>query len=145
MIRKYQSIDREALLQILQQNTPDYFAHEEQADFEQFLTNKGDCFFVAEQDGRLQGGGGYVFKSEESLGVIAWYLVDPNCQGQGIGRQLLDRSLQALETAGPPERIIVRTSQFADSFFAKAGFELKYTEKDFWSPGYDLHFMELPR
>jgi hypothetical protein len=37
----------------------------------------------------------------------------------------------------------VRTTQLTDQFYAKMGFQLERTEKDFWAKGLDLYQMRM--
>jgi hypothetical protein len=41
------------------------------------------------------------------------------------------------------DKLVVRTSQMASSFFEKFGFATTDIQKDFWAPGIDLHYMEM--
>ena len=143
MIRRFRIADKEALLLLFRRNVPAYFAPEEEADLDRFLDKHGETFFVAEEDGVIQGGGGYVVPAEGGVGMIAWYFVHPESHGQGWGRQLLTKSLEQLYLHPRVEQIKVRTSQFADRFFARAGFELQRVEKNYWAPGYDLYEMVI--
>ena len=141
-IRLYTTEDRVAVLDIFRKNTPKYFALEEEKDLDMYLNQFAQSYFVWEENGQILGAGGC--NKKEHMGVVSWYFVDPAAQGKGIGRALLDHSLQYLRQDASLDRFRVRTSQWADRFFAKAGFQLKRIEKDFWAPGLDLYEMEMP-
>jgi ribosomal protein S18 acetylase RimI-like enzyme len=57
-------------------------------------------------------------------GVLYDIVVDPGHRGQGVGRQLLDATLSALEVKGAP-RVVLSTAEQnepAQRLFASAGF-----------------------
>lgn len=141
MIRAYRPEDFPSVIQLFQLNTPQYFAPEEQHDLEEYLGKHAQHFFIFEKDQRIQGAGGYNLLEDEAR--ISWYFIHPDAQGQGIGKALVQHSLNELKKAHGVPKIMVRTSQHAWRFFEKMGFELKMTEKDFWAPGFDLYQMEL--
>lgn len=144
MIRRYEASDLAQVIEIFQQNTPQYFAVEEQTDLEQFLQANGDNYWVIEQEGVIAGCGGIVFSEEEQVGRIAWDFFSPNFQGKGLGRRLTEFRLAEIRKKNTVQRIIVRTSQLANSFYAKFGFEIEHIEKDYWAPGLHLYDMQMP-
>jgi ribosomal protein S18 acetylase RimI-like enzyme len=85
---------------------------------------------VAERDGEVAG---YAYAGVEGTdymalrgpaGVLYDIVVDPLHRGQGVGRMLLDATLDALEARGAP-RIVLSTAErneAAQRFFARAGF-----------------------
>lgn len=141
MIRSYNHQDKPQVIHLFQLNTPQYFGVEEQADLEHYLDHEIDGFFVYEFDDKIVGAGGYNITPTD--GRLSWYFTNPAYQGKGIGKALVEYALSELKLKNPP-KIIVRTSQLADKFFAKFGFVLQKVEKDYWSKGLDLHQMELP-
>lgn len=143
MIRTYQPEDKQALIDLLRLNTPKYFAAEEEKDFVQYLAQHGEEHFVWEENGRVLGCAGCNWYPDSNEGRVAWFIVDPQTQGRGIGKNLLNYCLDQLKKNPATRKIIVRTSQFAEGFFAKGGFETERHEKDFWSPGYDLVYMTM--
>jgi len=144
MIRKYHPSDKSAVIDIFQQNTPDYFAVEEQADLEQFLLTNGNNYWLIEQDGLVAGCGGIVINEGLNEGRIAWDFLSPNFQGQGLGRQLTEFRLTEIRKTPSIQRIVVRTSQLAYKFYAKFGFQTEKIEEDYWAPGLDLYAMQMP-
>ena len=141
MIRSYQSADYLEVLDLFLLNTPKYFAPEEQKDLEEYLVKYVEHFYVFEKDSKILGVGGYNILDEE--GRVSWYFIHPDSQGQGIGKALVQHSLESLKKEPGIERIVVRTSQHAWRFFEKMGFELYKKEKDFWAPGFDLYQMKF--
>ena len=85
---------------------------------------------VAERDGEVIG---YTYAGVEGTdymslrgpaGVLYDIVVDPAHRGQGVGRALLDATLEALEAKGAP-RVVLSTAEGNESaqrLFARAGF-----------------------
>ena len=85
---------------------------------------------VAEQDGEVLG---YTYAGVEGYdymalrgpaGVLYDIVVDPAHRGQGVGRVLLDATLEALEAKGAP-RVVLSTAERNESaqrLFTRAGF-----------------------
>ena len=85
---------------------------------------------VAERDGEVIG---YTYAGIEGndymslrgpAGVLHDIVVDPAQRGQGVGRMLLDATLEALEAKGAP-RIVLSTAEQNESaqrLFSRAGF-----------------------
>jgi ribosomal protein S18 acetylase RimI-like enzyme len=85
---------------------------------------------VAERDGEVVG---YTYAGVEGTdymslrgpaGVLHDIVVDPDHRGQGIGRRLLDATLEALQAKGAP-RVVLSTAERNESaqrLFARAGF-----------------------
>lgn len=144
MIRKYRTADLPKVIEIFQQNTPKFFALEEQADLEQFLEKNRENYWLIEQDGVIAGCGGIVYSEDEQIGRIAWDFFAPNFQGKGLGRQLTAFRLAEIRKNKAVKKIIVRTSQLAYSFYAKFGFEVEKIEENYWAPGLHLYDMQMP-
>lgn len=69
-------------------------------------------------------------------------MVDPRHQGEGIGGKLLTYRLELLKLTPKIKKIKVRTTQLTHEFYAKYGFALVNTQKDYWAKGLDLYEME---
>ena len=142
IIRTFQSHDREALLEVLSLNIPMYFAPEEKEDFENYLSQHADHYFIVEEDGRCLGGGGYNFWEAGKEARLSWDFLHPDARGKGLGRMLATHRIDEIKTNPSVEKIVVRTSQLAFLFYEKIGFKLIYKEKDYWAQGFDLYYME---
>ena len=144
MIRPYQETDKAKLIDLLRLNTPKYFAPAEEEDFVQYLIKHESEHYVFEDtDGTILGCAGGNWYPESTDGRVAWFIVDPQAQGRGVGMALLQHCLEVLRSNPATTKVIVRTSQFAEGFFAKGGFTFQYREEDYWAPGYDLVLMDL--
>lgn len=140
-IRAYRSKDKEELIELLKDNVPTYFAENEVADYETYLDEDVQKYFVAEIDGTIVGAGGINFQRDNRIGRISWDFVCPERQSQGIGSALLKHRLALLNEMDSIETVVVRTSQLAFRFYEKNGFVLKEIHKDYWAPGYDMYKM----
>jgi ribosomal protein S18 acetylase RimI-like enzyme len=94
------------------------------------LDSPNIVILVAEQGGEVVG---YTYAGIEGTdymslrgpaGVVYDIVVDPAHRGQGVGRELLDATLQALQAKGAP-RVVLSTAERNESaqrLFARAGF-----------------------
>lgn len=142
MIRTYQSTDQIALLHLLQLNIPTYFHPSEQKDFEVYLTELREDYFVVEQEGCIIGSGGINYFREEHIARISWDVLHPDWQGKGIGSQLLKHRLSHIQQQSDIQEVIVRTSQLAYLFYEKFGFQLIKKTPNFWAKDFDLYEMK---
>lgn len=142
-IRAYKADDLEELLRLFRLNVPRYFAVAEEDELRDYLQRYSDTYFILEEEDEIAGGGGIRITQQGSVGSITWIFFDPQQQGRGRGRALVNYCLSQLQQAGTVKKIQVRTSQFAYGFFEKFGMVLQTTEKDYWAPGLDLYVMEM--
>ena len=140
-IRKYNAVELPLLLEIFSMNVPAGFAESEKADYHTYLENEAEHYWVIVLGEKIIGAGGVNFSGDSKTGFISWDLLDPEYQGQGYGKKLLEYRLHFLQNSHV-NTIIVRTSQMAFPFYEKSGFVLQSVHKDFWAKGYDMYFME---
>ncbi|KAA3634022.1 MAG: GNAT family N-acetyltransferase, partial [Bacteroidetes bacterium] len=131
------------LMQIMQLNIPDAFAESEAKDFEHYLEQELEDYFVIEIDRKLAGGGGVNYFPEERSARISWDMLHPEYHKKGFGKQLTIHRINHIKNNPSISEIIVRTSQQAFQFYEKLGFILFRTKQDFWAKGYDLYEMRL--
>lgn len=143
MIRKYSYIDKPKLIELIRQNTPEYFDASEEGDFENYLDTEVEDYFVYEENFEVIGGGGVNCFPTEKLARISWDMIEPKFHGKGIGKKLTQFRINHLKGNPEIEVILVRTSQFAYKFYEKMGFELEKVEKDFWAKNFDLYQMRM--
>ncbi len=142
-IRPFISNDTKAVVQLLKNNTPKYFAPSEEKDLLHYLDSERDDYYVIEEDGVVLGAGGINYFPEQKRARISWDIVNPDVQGKGLGRKLLEFRIDRINKNPSIDVIEVRTSQIAFRFYEKHGFELKSIEKDYWAIGFDLYRMTL--
>lgn len=143
MIREYSIKDKSRVIELLKHNTPKYFDSSEEIDFENYLDNEVEDYFVYEEDSEIIGAGGINYFPEEKLARISWDMIDPRSQGKGIGKKLMQFRINRLTENQTIKLIIVRTTQHVFKFYEKMGFQLEKVEKDFWAKNFDLYQMKM--
>ncbi len=144
MIRPYHPSDKPALLQLIKQNTPTYFAPKEQADFKTYLAENIEAYFVIEEHHHLLGCGGINYENQGKTGIISWDIVHPEFHQKGYGSRLLKHRIKLLKGNPAVTKVKVRTAQYTYKYYEKHGFTLVNISQDYWSKGYDLYDMEMP-
>lgn len=143
MIREYSNKDKPKVIELLRKNTPEYFDISEENDFENYLENEVEDYYVFEENSEIIGAGGINYFTEQKLARISWDVIDPKSQGNGIGKKLTQYRINHLNNNSNIEFIIVRTTQLVFKFYEKMGFELEKVEKDFWAKDFDLYQMKM--
>lgn len=144
MIRKYKKEDQEEVLNLLRLNTPKYFAASEEDDFVKYLNEEADHYFVVEKENVILGSGGFNLGFDEGKTArIAWDIIHPDFQGQGIGKELTLYRISQIRNHTKVNKIVVRTSQIVFKFYEKIGFKTEKIEKNYWADGFDLYLMTL--
>lgn len=140
-IREYDNADKEQLLDLIAVNTPRYFAHSEMKDFEDYLQNHREQYFVIEVEERIVGSGGINFSPREKEAVLSWDIIHPDYQNQGLGKALTQRRMDEISQRSSFDSIRVRTSQLTYQFYEKMGFVLNNVQENYWAEGIDLYDM----
>jgi N-acetylglutamate synthase-like GNAT family acetyltransferase len=142
-IRPWEPADQATVLNLMDLNTPRWFAPAERKALEDYLAREREDYFVLELESQVVGCGGVNYFPGQKLARIAWDILHPAYQGKGYGSHLLRYRLDLIRANSAIERVIVRTSQVAYLYYAKNGFRLLETVGDYWAPGFDLYTMEL--
>ncbi len=143
MIRNYSIEDKSKIIDLLIQNTPEYFDPAEQQDLLHYLDTKVEDYFVYEEQSKILGAGGINYILGDHLARISWDLVTPEMQGKGIGKALMHHRIKHINRKPNIQMISVRTSQLAYKFYEKFGFKLVSVEKDYWAKNFDLYQLEM--
>lgn len=143
MIRTYSKEDKPKVIELLRKNTPDFFDVSEEKDFEKYLEDEIEDYFVYEKNSKIIGAGGINYFPEQRIARISWDMIDPASQGTGIGKKLTAYRINHLNGNSKIQFINVRTSQLAYKFYEKMGFKLEKIEKDFWAKNFDLYKMVM--
>lgn len=144
-IRKYNKKDKYEVLDLVHLNTPQYFASEEATDFDYYLENEIELYYVLESENKIVGCGGINFEENKTIAKISWDVFHPDYQGKSLGTQLLKHRIKELESVESIQKVTVRTSQMAYRFYEKQGFTLLEMRKDYWAKGFDMYNMEYDR
>ena len=145
IIRKYKEEDKHALVNIMQNNIPKYFAETELSDYKEYLEEEIEEYFIASMDNRIIAAGGINYDRPRQLAKISWDIVDVPFHHQGIGSLLLEHRFQVISNKKDIKSIIVRTSQHAFGFYEKKGFKLLERHKDYWAKGFDMYKMSISK
>ncbi len=140
-IREYETNDKEAVMDLLRLNTPEFFAAEEEHDLKNYLENERELYYVLVYDDKIVGCGGINFEDSTTTGKISWDIFNPDYQGKSLGTRLLKHRIEKLQSIDSIQKIMVRTSQVAYKFYEKQGFELLEISKDYWAEGFDMYNM----
>ena len=143
MIRAFNRIDKEKLIELLWLNTPEFFDVIEEKDFIDYLEHYAQHYFVVEENGKIIGSGGINYFAADNLARISWDIIHPDFQGRGIGKKLTIYRINEIKKNPAMDLIVVRTTQLVYKFYQKMGFELEKVEKDFWAKGFDLYQMKM--
>ena len=96
MIREYSKRDKSGIIDLLRKNTPEYFDFSEESDFENYLENEVEDYFVYEKNSEIIGVGGINYFLKEKLARISWDIIDSKHQGKGIGKKLVQHRINNL-------------------------------------------------
>ena len=67
VVREYLTTDKEAVMNLIKLNTPDFFAEEETNDLSNYLDKGIELYYVLLVDGKVVGCGGINFAEKEPL------------------------------------------------------------------------------
>ncbi|QLG13208.1 GNAT family N-acetyltransferase (plasmid) [Deinococcus sp. D7000] len=139
MIRAYQPSDRAACLDIFDANTPRSFVPGERPAFEAWLdeaSGRADYLVMEGPPGVVACGGLWVSEDAERSAGLAWGMVHPAWQRQGLGDALARVRLARLQALGVT-RAVLDTSQFTAPFYARLGFQEVRRTPNGYGPGLD--------
>lgn len=142
VILPYTNEYKEQLNKIFILNTPTYYSEAETGDFNTFLDESSDNYFIIKSLGKLAGAGGYIYSNY--TGRLVWNVIDPGLKGQGLGKTLVSYCIEDLIRNFNVNTIEVWTSEHAKDFYAKFGFEVISKKPNFRGLGLDLYQMQRP-
>ncbi|MEU1426502.1 GNAT family N-acetyltransferase [Nocardia sp. NPDC005746] len=135
-IRKYQPTDKQACLKIMASNTPEFFARHEVSEFEEYLDNLSDPYFVVEDQGAIVACGGWRLRPDGTA-ALCWGMVRRADHHGGIGTLLTRERLRLIREQGRASRVVLVTSQHSQPFFERFGFVAIASVRDGFAPGLD--------
>ncbi len=141
-IRPYCESDRQACLDILGENTPEFFVPGDRDSLGEFLANLPGPYFVGEEHGTVVACGGWATESADAV-VLTWGMVRRALHRRGIGRALLRFRLASIKKNTSANVARLRTVQLVRGFFAREGFEVVAVVPDGFGPGLHRVTMEL--
>ena len=153
IIRPYTPADKPGCISAFKSNMPRFFAPAELEDYSQWLDSLTarqapeagiDNYFVAEDNDRVVGCGGFYLDREKQEATMAWGLISNEHHKKGWGRELFMYRLNVIRSLCVRCRVILDTTQYSFSFFEKIGFGVVKITRDFYGEGLDRYDMELP-
>lgn len=142
VIREYVPTDKEAVMNLIQLNTPAFFAEKESDDLSNYLDTEIELYYVLIFDKNIVGCGGINFAENGTVGKISWDIIHPDYQGKSLGTKLLKYRINILKAIPNIKKITVRTSQVAYKFYEKQGFTLNEIKRNYWAEGFDMYAMQ---
>jgi GNAT superfamily N-acetyltransferase len=139
--RAYATTDRESCLEILAENTPEYFVPADRASLDEFLSNLPGPYFVVVDRDCIVACGGWASGQADDV-VLTWGMVRRALHRKGIGRALLRFRLDAIEREAQAKVVRLHTVQLVQGFFAREGFVVVGVEPNGFGPGLDQVTME---
>ena len=154
VIRSYLKFDREACLDMFDQNCPKYFDPSERSGFCKWLDGQdagriayknsmADFYYVALKNLSVAGCGGFYINAEKPTAHISWTLIHPSFHNNGIGKYLISFCIKQIEKLFPEYLIELETSQHTYLFFEKFGFKTNHITENGYGPG--LHRYDMLR
>jgi N-acetylglutamate synthase-like GNAT family acetyltransferase len=143
-IRTYTVNDRDACLQILEGNTPEFFVPKDCDELANFLDNLPGPYYIVEETGEVIACGGWAMDDDE-IAVLTWGMVRHDLHRQGIGRVLLHHRLNAIREDGRANIVRIRTVQLVQGFYEHEGFKVTDVVPNGYGEGLDRVTMTLRR
>lgn len=140
--KPYQSEDFSACMALFDDNCPSHFAPNEKADYQAYLEQLPEDYYIAYQGKKPLAAFGFLLNHTSKRGQITWIMVAKSTQGTGIGRQMMDKSRQ-LGLAADMEIVDIAASHLSAPFFARFGAKALNHIADGWGPGMHRIDMEL--
>lgn len=142
-IRPYNDItDRQAIINMLRLNTPQYFSPEEENKLINYLDHHLEYYYVVEADKQIIGSGGLNLAEDKTTIKISWDIIHPSYQRKGIGGKLIQYRIEEARNMKGVNIISVRTSQLVFKFYQRFGFELREIATDYWAKGFDMYRLD---
>ena len=141
-IRKFESSDREKVINLLRMNTPDFFSPNEEKDLIYYFDFHADNYYVIENQNNIIGAAGFNLSVDGKTCHLSWDIIHPEYQGKGVGSELTRFRIERIKAIETVQTLAVRTSQLAYKFYQKFGLILRETVRDYWDEGFDLYRME---
>lgn len=138
--RAYRDGDRDACLELFDQNCPEFFAPNEREEYAAFLAAVEGDYTIVLEDGGVAG----AFGLGPHAGAVAlrWILFARAMQGRGLGAAVMSRVRDEMRTRNVAVLHIAASHKSAP-FFARFGAQPITTTRDGWGPGMDRVDMEL--
>ncbi len=148
--RPYTAVDRGPCLTLFDSNCPEFFAHNERADYVAFLDavgakavgGSGTGYTVIDDGEALVGAYGVCPGTTADECRLTWILLAPAAQGRGLGRAIMARVVAAAR-AQRAAWLRIAASHKSAPFFARFGAVVASSTPNGWGPGMHRIDMDL--
>ena len=141
IFKPYGNSDYQSCIEIFDANCPEYFAPNERQDYREFLADRPAAYEVCKADGVVVGAFG-LLDDDAGAKQLNWILLNPQAQGIGIGKKIMERVIQ-LGQESSVSQVNIAASQKSAPFFARFGATPTTTTVEGWGPGLDRVNMVL--
>lgn len=139
VFRCYAASDKDACLELFDENTPEFFAPNERPDYASFLDSCPDKYELCFIDDSIAGAFGLLGNGLHRRS-LNWILLSPARQGLGIGTAIMSRVMD-LARSSNLRLVEIAASHKSAPFFAKFGaIEVSVTDNG-WGPG--MHRVDM--
>jgi GNAT superfamily N-acetyltransferase len=139
--RPYSSNDRERCLGLFDANCPEFFAPNERADYLSFLETSENGYELCLIDDEIAGAFG-LSGNDASRRRLNWIMLNPQFQGLGAGRAIMEKVAVLAASAGI-QVVDIAASHMSAAFFARFGAVAMKVIDNGWGPGMHRVDMEL--
>ncbi|MBC7862092.1 MAG: GNAT family N-acetyltransferase [Bacteroidia bacterium] len=131
--------------EIFDSNVPDFVGAEEKENLQFFLEKETSelSYFIVFNENEAVGMCGYCFEKEKDEAVLCWGLLHRKHHLKKIGTKMLQFRIAEIKKISATAKIICRTSQVTEGFFAKFGFKTFEAKENYWGEGLHLRSMIL--
>jgi GNAT superfamily N-acetyltransferase len=130
-------------LELFDQNCPGYFAPNEKADYQAYLSSRPACYKLCLSEERLMAAFGVEIEEGGRRGRITWIMVSPASSGRGVGARMMQFA-QQIATRWNLDIIDIAASHLSEPFFSKFGAVRVGFQKEGWGEGMHRVDMEWP-
>lgn len=137
--RQYRRDHYEVCMSLFDANCPAYFAPNERADYEAYLSSVPVGYEIAYLDNESCGAFGFQILDAVQA-RLQWILVAPSAQGMGVGLQMMTR-VKNLADSRRTQEVHIAASQKSAPFFARFGAKPGVTTPHGW--GHGMHRIDM--
>lgn len=131
IIREYRHEDFDACVDLYRAHVPGTLPAQMLPHYEEFLRTGTSYLLVVDENDKITGTGSLTLQGDANGAALAYGIVHPDAQRQGLGSSLLAARLSLVDPETWPARVVLETSPMAGDFFAQFGFQLFRTHKGY--------------
>ncbi len=136
----YSDDHREDCLNLFDENCPEFFAENERADYEKFLSESRSGYWVGISEGIVAAAFGVDVDVKRARARITWIMVSKLSAGKGVGAQMMEQAKENSRDAGV-SAIDIAASHLSAPFFKKFGAKIVRETENGWGRG--MHRVDM--